>query len=105
MSYRASLNPVPSDDVIVKLIYEQIKILRTSQVSTRDIVNMMSLKQNKMMSANSISFWQGAKDLLTESIQIKAFGEIDYFRDFLEYVNQNLFVQEMAYVKATKHRI
>jgi hypothetical protein len=97
-------NPIPPADTIVELIFEEFKKLRSSKMTTRDLVSLMKHKEQKLMSANSISFWEGARDLLMESCEFRAFNELDFFKDFLAYVKQNLNVQEFSYIKAVRER-
>jgi hypothetical protein len=96
---------LPPMDQIIDMTYQQVRLIRKSNMSKKDLIGIMQEKEQVATARNNINFWEGAMDLLDEALEVKAFSELEYFRDFKSFVKRRLRQEEFTYSSCLENHI
>ena len=80
---------VPDDDIYEK-IYTEFLGLRSAGLTRHDLIAYIELKNRKSEVNKMISFLKGARQLLMQSVQIKAIESVQSIQDFMTFLDQQL---------------
>jgi len=90
---------LPTLDEMYTRMHKEFKALRSCNMSKRDLVCYIKLKEAKSESTKILSFWEGVQMLLSDANDCNPFRELSYFTNFSKFSAKSIKKEERKYLR------